>query len=53
LKNTNAAALHNYNMQQEFVKGEEGLDYINLAPGEVVSSKINDKSLERDIKKKL
>lgn len=40
-------------MQKEFVKGEEGLDYVNLAPGQVDPLKVNEKSLEREIRKKL
>jgi hypothetical protein len=53
LEKANLAAIHNFKMQKEFIKGEEGLDFVNFAPGEVDPSKINEKSLEREIRKKL
>lgn len=40
-------------MQQEFIEGEEGIDRMNLAPGELDPTQINEKSLEREIRKKL
>ena len=52
MENTQTALHHNFHLQNEYMKGEEGVDFVVDKPG-AVDPDYNEKKLEREIKAEL